>query len=86
MASCIAVTHGVDSDGVTNLLFLNLALAGAEVNMGTGELVTIQVVILPADSPAQLQAKMTAAITAHGTERGYVISPSLMILPAFTKG
>jgi len=86
MASCIVVAQNVDVDGSVNYLVIDLGIAGAEVNAGTGDLITIRVVILPSDSPAQLQAKMTAAITAYGTERGYVISPSLMLLPAFTKG
>ena len=86
MASCIVVAQAVDADGTLNVLVLDLALSGADVNFGGGELGTIRVVILPSDSPAQLQAKMTAAISAYGTERGYVISPSLMLLPAYTKG
>ncbi len=82
MAGCFVSSIVVEANGDN----LEAKLPCLFFASGLRDLSEVSITITPADTLAQIKAKIVDAISTEATRLGYSVSASNMILPAFQKG
>ena len=82
MAGAFIPSIEADTSGDNLVLNMQVIFFAA----GLKDLSSISVEILPADTLAQIKAKVVSAITAEAVALGYTVPPINMIIPTFQRG
>lgn len=86
MATAIAVVRAIGADATGPFIELEVLISGVEVPGGY-EFTYPYVYINPAtDTAVAIENKISAAVVAEGTTRGYNLSSNSVIVPSFQKG
>ncbi len=86
MANALAISSAVGvENGVDLTLMMTVVYYGTDVP-GTRDTGNIWVVLDPADQPAAIRSKISAAIAASAVDRGFTVAGAAMTIPTFQKG
>lgn len=83
-ALVVARSADIDADGPNLILFA--AFSGPDVLGGAGDVADIPCRLLPSDQPSAIRTKITAAVQAVASARGYTVGSTDMSIPGYQRG